>query len=492
MQVIPAIDVLDGRIVRLRQGDFARVSRFDADPAALVRTFASAGAARLHLVNLSGARDGSQQASFLSLVRQIARTANVDLQVGGGIRTLRDMSALFEAGANRMVLGTTLFTNPDLVRQAISLFGIDGVVAALDVRDGTVRIEGWREGTGMTLNEALQRVEELGISDVLITDIARDGMGEGPNTDLYRRLCRTFPTLRITASGGIRGPADIRALRDAGCTAAVVGKALIGGEVTLQTLLRAEASDLAIRVIPCLDVADGRTVKGTKFENLRDAGDPADLAERYCAEGADELVFLDITATREERQTTTALVARVAERVNIPFTVGGGIRTIEDARMLLCAGADKVAVNSAAIRRPELLSDMAAQLGSANTVCAIDARKSDGNWTVLIDGGTKDTGRDAVAWAEEAVKRGAGELLVTSFDRDGTGTGFDTTLIARMKARVSVPVIASGGGGTLSSFVEAARAGADALLAASVFHFETFRIRDVKQALATNSFPVRL
>ncbi|MCK9324799.1 MAG: imidazole glycerol phosphate synthase subunit HisF [Bacteroidales bacterium] len=256
-------------------------------------------------------------------------------------------------------------------------------------------------------------------------------------------------------------------------------------------MLRAE-NDLAIRIIPCLDIARGRTVKGTKFQNLRDAGDPVELSARYCAEGADELVFLDISATTEERETVFDLAARVAEAVNIPFTIGGGIRCVGDAKRLLEAGADKVSVNSAAVKRPELLSEIAEQLGRANTVCAIDARRKGDSWVVLVKGGSEETKKDAIAWAEEAAQRGAGELLVTSFDRDGTGEGFDTELLSCLKERVNVPVIASGGAGTLRDFVDAAALGrADALLAASVFHFQTFSIADVKRALRDASFPVR-
>ncbi|MDD5026813.1 MAG: imidazole glycerol phosphate synthase subunit HisF, partial [Candidatus Peribacteraceae bacterium] len=302
---------------------------------------------------------------------------------------------------------------------------------------------------------------------------------------------KNYPDIAVIASGGVRNAKDIRGLAAAGCTSAVVGKSLISKQVSLAELLRGK-SDLAIRIIPCLDIAEGRTVKGTKFQNLRDAGDPVELAARYCKEGADELVFLDISASTEDRETVFDLAARVAEAVNIPFTIGGGIRSVEDARRLLEAGADKVSINSAAVARPELLSEIAQQLGRANTVCAIDAMRKGKSWVVLTKGGTEETEKDAIEWAVEAEQRGAGELLVTSFDRDGTGEGFDTELLARIKECVKVPVIASGGAGTLRDFVEAVTIGkADALLAASVFHFQTFSISDVKRALSNASFPVR-
>ena len=335
----------------------------------------------------------------------------------------------------------------------------------------------------------------------------RDGTGSGPNVALYAEWARRCPNLRVTASGGVRAASDIRELEALGCDAVVVGRALLDNSASLAALMGAcsrknpswpafppsdRPSGLAVRVIPCLDVTEGRVVKGMNFQGLRDAGDPVELAKRYCDERADELVFLDITATSDRRQTVADLASRVADAVNIPFTIGGGVRSVRDARRLLDAGADKVAVNSAAIAHPSLLEAMAGELGTANVVCAIDARRKAGRWTVLVRGGRDDAGIDAVAWAQEAVRRGAGELLVTSHDRDGTGEGFDTTLLSEIKRRVSVPVIASGGGGSLDSFVEAVRDGkADAVLAASIFHFGTFSIRDVKTALRNASFPVR-
>ncbi|MFH1349252.1 MAG: imidazole glycerol phosphate synthase subunit HisF [Patescibacteria group bacterium] len=250
---------------------------------------------------------------------------------------------------------------------------------------------------------------------------------------------------------------------------------------------------MAIRIIPCLDIANGRAVKGIKFNNLKDAGNPVELAVRYCDEGADELVFLDIAATNENRKTMYKLVSEIADNINIPFTVGGGVGSVEDAGKLLDSGADKVSINSAAVTNPKLLSEISSRLGSANTVCAIDARKSGNSWKVLVCGGTKETNIDAIEWAKEAVERGVGELLVTSFDRDGTGEGFDNDLISKIKEQVNVPVIASGGAGSLNDFVDAVIQGeADSLLAASVFHYGKHSITDVKKALNNASLPVRL
>jgi cyclase len=250
---------------------------------------------------------------------------------------------------------------------------------------------------------------------------------------------------------------------------------------------------LAKRVIPCLDVAAGRVVKGTRFVDLVDAGDPVELAARYDAEGADELVFLDITATVEGREATLDVIARTAEQVFIPLTVGGGVRHEDDVRTLLRAGADKVAINSAAVREPALLERCAELFGTQCMVIAIDAKRHNGGWEVFVDAGRTPTGLDAVAWAAEAAeRRGAGEVLLTSMDRDGTGEGYDLELLRAVGDAVRVPVVASGGAGRLEHFAEALTDGrADAVLAASRFHFERITIRDVKAHLASLGLPVR-
>jgi imidazole glycerol-phosphate synthase subunit HisF len=247
------------------------------------------------------------------------------------------------------------------------------------------------------------------------------------------------------------------------------------------------------RVIPCLDVDAGRVVKGTNFVGLRDAGDPVELAERYDAEGADELVFLDITASHEKRETIVELARRTADNVFIPFTIGGGIRSVEDAQAVLDAGADKVSVNSAALARPELLTELADHFGAQCVVIAIDAKREGGGWGVYVNGGRqKVPGRGAVPWAEEAAERGAGEVLLTSMDRDGTNDGYDIELTRAVADAVPVPVIASGGAGSLEHLSEAiAEGSADAVLCASIFHYGTFRVRDAKRHLAAAGISVR-
>jgi cyclase len=251
---------------------------------------------------------------------------------------------------------------------------------------------------------------------------------------------------------------------------------------------------LAVRVIPCLDVDAGRVVKGVNFENLRDAGDPVELARRYDAEGADELTFLDISASHEGRATTMEMVSRTAEEVFIPLTVGGGVSSVDDVDRLLRAGADKVAVNTAAIHRPDLVAEIADRFGNQVLVLSVDARRArgtDSGFEVTTHGGRKPAGLDAVAWATRGTELGAGEILLNAMDADGTRAGFDLDLVRLVRAAVAIPVIASGGAGAADDFPPAVEAGADAVLAATVFHFGTVSISEVKGALAAAGHPVR-
>lgn len=250
---------------------------------------------------------------------------------------------------------------------------------------------------------------------------------------------------------------------------------------------------LVRRIVPCLDIKEGRVVKGVRFVDLVDAGDPVELARRYENEGADELVFLDITATVEGRKATLNVVRAVAAELTIPFAVGGGVKTVDDLNDLLRAGCDKVSVNSAALRNPRLIDEAAHRFGAQCVVVAIDARATESGFEVVVDGGRTPTGRDAVTWAREAERRGAGELLVTSIDRDGTRAGFDVPLLSAIRSAVNLPIIASGGAGELAHFVDVfERAQSDAALAASLFHYGELAIADVKRELAAHAIPVRL
>ncbi|WP_378174554.1 imidazole glycerol phosphate synthase subunit HisF [Aquimarina sp. SS2-1] len=250
---------------------------------------------------------------------------------------------------------------------------------------------------------------------------------------------------------------------------------------------------LTKRIIPCLDIKNGRTVKGVNFVDLRDAGDPVELADAYSKAGADELVFLDISATEERRKTLANLVLHVAEKVNIPFTVGGGISSIEDVDILLQNGADKVSVNSSAVKNPQLINDLAGKFGSQCITVAIDAKQINGEWKVHLVGGKVPTELDLFEWAKEVEDRGAGEILFTSMDNDGTKDGFANDALARLSEELNIPIIASGGAGNIQHFVDTFKEGkADAALAASVFHFKEIEIKDLKKELRSNDIPVRL
>jgi imidazole glycerol-phosphate synthase subunit HisF len=248
---------------------------------------------------------------------------------------------------------------------------------------------------------------------------------------------------------------------------------------------------LARRIIPCLDVAGGRVVKGVHFESLRDAGDPVEQAARYDAEGADELVFLDISASPDQRRTTLEMVARVADSIFIPFTVGGGIRSVADAGAALRAGADKVTVNTAAVRDPSLVARLADSFGSQCIVAAVDARRTNGRLRVMVNGGREETPLEAIAWIRELESRGAGEILLTSMDRDGTGLGYDLELVRAAAAAVDIPVIASGGAGALAHLAEALEAGAHGVLAATIFHFRGSSLPEARAFLRERGYPVR-
>lgn len=249
---------------------------------------------------------------------------------------------------------------------------------------------------------------------------------------------------------------------------------------------------LTKRIIPCLDIKEGRVVKGVSFEGLRDAGDPVELAKRYNAQSADEMVFLDITASHEKRGLTVDLARRLARELFIPFTIGGGISTVEDMATIITAGADKVSINTAAIKNPQLITDGARRFGSQAIVVAMDVKREGDHWGVYTHGGRNPTGLDAEAWAREAAERGAGEILLTSMDQDGQKTGFDLEITRRISGALSIPVIASGGGGTLEHFAQALTEGqADAVLAASVFHYGTYTVGQVKDYLHEHGIPVR-
>jgi cyclase len=475
----------------LRQGDAARETVYADDPVALVASYKEAGVRRVHVVDLDAAFGEPPQRA---LIERMA--ALLPVQLGGGLRDREAIAWALGAGCERLVIGSLVAREPERFRE-LALEHPGKLVPALDVEAGEVRIAGWREGARRTLAELCALLRGLPCPAVLVTDVERDGMMTGPNFELTRQVARDsgLPGL---LSGGIHRLEDLEAAaRIPEIAGAVVGRALYEGAFTLVEALRVGApspavSNLARRVIPCLDVRAGRVVKGVRFENLTDQGDPAESALRYAEQGADEIVFLDITAAPEGRDTDLGWVRRTAERVFIPLTVGGGVRSEEDARRLLLAGADKVGINSAAVADPELIGRLARRFGSQCVVLSVDARRRpEGGWEVVTQGGRQATGKDALAWIAEGVARGAGEVLLTSIDRDGTKDGYDLDLLAAVTAAVDVPVIASGGAGTAADLAAGLAAGAAAVLAASIFHQGTYTVGAVKDAIAAAGFPVR-
>ena len=470
---------------------------YDHDPAEVARRWAGEGAQRIHLVDLDAAIDGLAQPEAVAAV---VAAVGIPVEVGGGIRSVEDAQRYRDLGADRVIFGTAAVSRPDAVQAAVSRWP-QAVAVAIDARDGRVAVEGWNETTGVDALELAATVEAWGVVRVQFTDVRRDGTLVGPNLEALRgarpadgpahhRRGRGLgrrgprPRRRPRALRGGRGDRGQGALRGARHPRRGPAGPRRGGDDTLM---------LAKRLIPCLDVDRGRVVKGVRFVSLRDAGDPVEAAARYDAEGADELVFLDITASSDARPIVLDMVRRVADAVYLPFTVGGGVRTVDDAEALLRAGADKVAVNTAAVGDPGLLEEVARRFGSQAVVLAIDARGTGrGGWEVFVHGGRTPTGRDAVAWAREGAGRGAGEILLTSMDRDGTKDGFDVPLTRAVADAVRVPVVASGGCGTVAHMAEALTEGhASAALAASVFHFGEIRIPEAKAELLRAGVEVR-
>jgi cyclase len=496
IDLLPAIDLRHGRAVRLRQGDAARETVYADDPAALAAAYRDAGVRRVHVVDLDAAFGEPAQRGLIEKMAAI-----LPVQLGGGLRDGAAVAWALAAGCERAVIGSLAAREPERFRD-LALEHPGKLVPALDVEGGEVRIAGWREGSRRTLAELCALFRGLPCPAVLVTDVERDGMMTGPNFELTRRVARDSG-LPALLSGGIHRLADLEeAARSPGIAGAIVGRALYEGAFTIEEALRAVRvvgpSNLARRVIPCLDVKNGRVVKGVRFESLADQGDPAESALRYAEQGADEIVFLDITAAPEGRDTDIGWVRRTAEQVFIPLTVGGGVRSEADARRLLLAGADKVGINSAAVENPELLAQLSRRFGSQCVVLSVDVRRrsdpsdpSDIGWEVVTNGGRRATGRDALAWIREGVERGAGEILLTSIDRDGTKDGYDLDLLAAVTAAVDVPVIASGGAGTPEHLAAGLAAGAAAVLAASIFHQGTYTVGEVKRQLAAAGFPIR-
>ena len=497
--IIPAIDIREGKVVRLIRGDFSKQTIYSEEPIAVLKQFIESGIWWIHIVNLDGALTGSFQENFsyqviLDLI-EFSKQCGIKIQIGGGIRRIETVEELINKGIDRIILGTIALENNELLKILIKRFS-KKIAVALDSFKGTIRIKGWQHDTNLDLIKVLQQLEYYGIQTFIVTDIEKDGTSTGLNENIYLELKNIKkPKTKLIASGGISSINDVeKALLYA--DGVIIGKALYNGSISLDTLSssldKLHNSGLIRRIIPCLDVKEGRVVKGVRFQDLRDSGDPVNMARHYNEKGADELVFLDISATIEGRKSMLSTIRAVAEEIYIPFTVGGGIRTIEDMTSIIKSGAEKVSINSAALRDPSLITKGAKKFGSQCIVVSIDAKRKGKSWEVYSHSGTKPTGLDVLEWAKTAVQKGAGELLVTSMDRDGTNLGYDLELIRKITDIVSVPVIASGGAGTKEHFLEAINNGAEAVLAASLFHYNKLEIQDLKEFLDYHDIMIRL
>jgi len=483
MEIIPAIDIINGKCVRLTQGDYSKKTIYSDDPVEMAIKMESMGFNRLHLVDLDGAAAG--KIVNLNVLKAISQKTSLIIDFGGGIKSTEDALLALESGASMITAGSIAVNNKPLVKEWIRMFGADKIILGADVQNREIMINGWKKPTGIDLFDFLEEYLKTGIRKVICTDIARDGMMSGTAEKLYTEILKKIPGIELIASGGGSSETEIVKLEKMGLSGAIIGKAFYEGKINFK-------NNLTKRIIPCLDIKNGRTVKGINFLNLVDAGDPVEMGKLYSREGADELVFLDITATNENRKTLVSLVKRIAENLDIPFTVGGGISSVQDVDMLLCAGADKVSINSAACRDPEIITTLAKKFGSQCVVVAIDTKNSGGKWNVYTHGGTRETELETVRWAKEINSRGGGEILLTSMNNDGTKNGFACDITAKVSESVGIPVIASGGAGKKEHFLEVFRKGkADAALAASVFHFGEISLIDLKRYLAASGLQIR-
>lgn len=494
MKVIPAIDLIDGKCVRLTQGNYNCKKKYFDDPIRIAKSFEQQGATMIHIIDLDGARLG--RSINADLICEIVDILSIPVQVGGGVRDLRTAQQYLDNRVDRIIIGTAAIKQPELVARLLKKYGAERIVVSLDIKEDEVVIEGWMDSSELSLNQAVKRIYMLGVRELIITDVSKDGMLAGPNIELVRRA--EIGNMKVMIAGGVANDVDIQRCEQAGLDGVIIGKAIYEGRIS-QFQLEADSfrkdavSNLTKRIIPCMDIADGRVVKGINFKQLQDAGDPVELAKLYSNKGADELVFLDITATIENRLTLYELVEKVAAQINIPFTVGGGIRILEDIGRLLKFGADKVSIGSTAVTNSDFVKQAAERFGTQCIVISIDSKQVGDSWEIYIKGGREATGIDAIKFARKMERLGAGELLVNSLDRDGTKQGYDLALMQTISTAVNIPIIASSGVGKSGDFLDVfSRTDVDAALAASVFHSRGIDIQRLKKYLLANNIKVRI
>jgi cyclase len=491
MLVIPAIDIIDGKCVGLEQGNFSDSTVYDDNPIEVAKNFEKQRVTFLHIIDLDGARLGYPANSETILA--MAKSVNIPLQVGGGIRLFKQAQKYLENGIEKIILSTVAIENPELLRQLLEDFGSQRVMVSVDLKDGKIATRGWLKKSQKTVPVLIRALQRIGITFVIVTDISKDGLLKGPNFDLAKQFIKAG--FKTTVAGGVSSLRDLEELNKLGAFATIIGRALYKGKIDFQKGQRKVGykNNLRKRIIACLDVKYQWVVKGIHFRQLEDVGDPVELAKRYTEMGADEIAFLDIMATLEGRKTNCHLVSKIAKEINIPFTVGGGISTIEDIKNVLEAGADKVSIGTAAVQNPDFIKEAAEYFGSQCIVVSLDVKKKKGCWKIYIKGGREETNAEAIEFSKQMERFGAGELLVNSLDRDGTKKGFDIELLKRIVEKVNIPVIASSGAGSSQDFLDVfQKANVDAALGASIFHYREVNIRELKKFLLRNHLPIRL
>ena len=477
--IIPAIDLQNGEAVRLYKGDYAQKTVYSRDPTGLAKKFERMGAKYLHIVDLDGAKRGDPVNT--EVILKIRKNVGIPIQVGGGIRNARTVALYLEdIEINRVILGTIAANDSNFVSDMIKKYGAERIVAGVDVRNGTVATSGWLEDSGAGYLEFIEQLKQIGVKYIVATDISKDGALTSPNWDMYEKISG----VNIMVSGGVSCQADIE--KASKYYGVIVGKAYYEGKVDLSVMGNEK------RIIPCLDTVNGSVVKGVNFIDLAYIGGAVELAKRYEEQGADEIALLDITATNEQRESMYVLLERAARELSVPITLGGGIRSVGDFRKALACGAGKVSLNSAAVACPELISDISSEFGRQRLIIAIDGKQTENGFHVYIKGGREDAGLNVIDWAKKCEELGAGEILLTSMDRDGVQNGYDIEMTKAVCGAVGIPVIASGGCGKIGDIIDVFKqTGCDAALVASLFHYGKATVSDVKSAMERNDIPCR-
>ena len=495
MIIIPAIDIFGGKCVRLTQGDFARSKTYSENPVVIAQEFESQGAQFLHIIDLEGAKE--RRPANKDVILAIAKAVKIPIQVGGGIRSYEDARSYLDNGVNRIILSSIIIENPKMLEKLVKDFGSSKIIFSLDIKDGQFASAGWKDLENKSVTDIITLIKSIGIKTIVVTDVTKDGMLKGPNFELMRGMLNE--KFEIIAAGGVSSVSDLSELKKIGVKSAIIGKALYEGKVDLKKALDLvkPVSNLTKRIIPCLDVKDGKVVKGVRFRDHTVMGDIVELAKRYSDEGADELVFYDITASTEARTVTIDWVKKIAKVINIPFCVAGGIKTVDDARRILQSGADKISINSPALENPDLIDKLVEEFGSQAIVVGIDSFQEGSDYFVKQYTGdptkTKSTKWNTFDWALEAQKRGAGEVVLNCMNQDGTRKGYDIDQLKKLSNLLTIPIVASGGAGSEEDFVKVFKnTDVDAALAASVFHSNKVSIPALKKGLRENNIATRI